>query len=425
MVQKIQIQIPYGPEDSISLSLPESNFIESLEPAEAPRDLDCTQEIERALSAPLQSKPLYELVKNKSSVVIVADDNTRLTPTGVILPLVLNLMNDGGIADDQIKLIIALGTHRPMTDDEIARKFGQETFNRIEIINHDFRDPKVLVDLGVTDLGTPISINKHVIEAEFVLGIGSVYPHHIPGFAGGAKIIQPGVSGGNTTGHTHLAGCRMRPTLLGQLENPVRTEMEIVAERSGLTHILNTVLSKDGTCIHAFFGDMRTAFRTAAEYSQKVHGVEFENQADIVVASSHPMDIEFWQAHKALYPADLVGKPGGTIILATPCPEGVSRTHGDMTTYAGGTPEEIEAGITNGTITDLTAAALAIAWANVRLNKQVNIVSDGLSSSEITNLGCVPYEDVPSALEAAFERHGPNAKVTILPFAPETLPIKV
>ena len=418
------INIPFGREESISFRLhKEENLLDILEPTDATQDRSCSQEIYRALSDPIRSAPLSDLVRNKKNIVIVANDITRLTPTDEILPIILEEMNEGGVSDDQIKLIIALGTHRPMLEEEIEQKYGKEVTERIEVINHNFRDPDILVDLGATHNGTPIHINKLVLDADFVLGIGSVYPHHIPGFAGGAKIIQPGVSGAETTGYTHLLGCRMRPTLLGELENPVRSEMEFVAEKSGLTHILNTVLSKDGACTRAFFGEMRAAFRSAVLSSKEVHGVNFSDHADIVVASSHPMDSEFWQAHKALYPADIVAKPDGTIILVTPCPEGVSKTHGDVTEFAGGTPADIEAGIANGSIQDLAAAALAIAWANVRMDRHISVVSNGLSPSDVEKLGYVPFQDLDSALEDAFRRHGTSASVSILPHAPETLPI--
>jgi nickel-dependent lactate racemase len=384
---------------------------------------DLLAEVRRALAQPIAAPPLRELVRGKRNVVILADDNTRLTPTHVILPQLLDEMNAGGVLDDQIAVIIALGTHRPMTDDEIRFKFGRQVVERVRILNHNYLDLDNLVNLGQTPNGTPISISRLVVEADFSIGVGSVYPHHIPGMAGGAKIVQPGVSGEETTGATHLLGCRARPSYLGLVDNPVRRELNAVARRAGVHHILNTVQNEHGRTIRAFYGDLEEAFASAAEVSRAALSVPVTAQSDIVVAGSFPADLEFWQAHKTLYPAELAAKPGGTLIIVTPCPEGVAVMHPQMIEYTAWSAHEIDDAVTSGQIADVPAAALAIAWAHVREGRQVSIVSHGLTNGEARQLGFVPFPTVQDALVDAFRRHGRAAKVTVLPRAPETLPV--
>ena len=165
---------------------------------------DVKEEVIRALERPIGSGPLREIVKGAGKVVIVADDNTRLTPTDRILPVLLDEMNAAGVKDSQITVIIALGTHRFMTPQEILEKFGAEVVRRVAVKNHDYKNPAGLVDLGTTPNGTHVTVNREAYEADFKIGVGSIVPHHIPGYAGGAKIVQPGICGERTTAETHL-----------------------------------------------------------------------------------------------------------------------------------------------------------------------------------------------------------------------------
>lgn len=199
--------------------------------------------------------------------------------------------------------------------------------------------------------------------------------------------------------------------------------MEAIAERAGLRAILNTVLNAEGGVVGAVFGEPRAAFRQGVALSRRVYGVEVPALADIVVAGSHPCDSEFWQAHKTLYSAELCVKPGGTIIIVTPCPEGVAATHPGVLEFGGKPWDEIEAGIASGAIHDLTGAALTLAWANARERASVSIVSGGITDEEARALSFAPFPTVDAALADALGRHGAEATVTVLPFAPDTLPI--
>lgn len=414
--------IPYG-ESTLSFRVPSANLMGSFWPQPMAPVPDVAAEIRRALSQPIGGPPLADLVRGVRNLVLVADDGTRPTPTDVILPLLLDALNAAGVPDVAIHLVIALGTHRPMTAEEILAKFGREVVSRIRISNHEPFNPQALANVGTTPGGVPVAINRTVLEADLVIGIGSIVPHHIPGFSGGAKIIQPGVCGDRTTGEVHLLSVRHRVSLMGVVENRVRQEMEAIAERAGLRAILNTVLNAEGEVVGAVYGDPRAAFRQGVALSRRVYGVEVPALADIVVAGSHPCDSEFWQAHKTLYAAELCVKQGGTIIIVTPCPEGVAATHPGVLEFGGKAWDEIEAGIASGAIEDLTAAALTLAWANARERADVSLVSGGISDDEAHALSFAPFATIDEALADAFRRHGEQATVTVLPFAPDTLPI--
>jgi nickel-dependent lactate racemase len=416
-----KVVLPYG-RDNVEVMVPERHLIGVYSPREAAPVDDVKAEIRRALAAPIGSQPLRDQVRGKKNVVLIADDNTRLTPTDLLIPILLDECNAAGVRDSAITVIIALGTHRPMTDDEIIAKFGAETLQRVAIRNHPYKDPDALVDLGTTRNGGRILINRAVVEADFKMGIGSIVPHHIPGYAGGAKIIQPGVSGEDTTAYTHLLSVRAPRSYLGILDNPVRGELDAMARKVGMNTILNTVLNRQGQVVQAFFGDVVEAFRAGVEKSREVYEIPVPEAADIVLAGSHPCDLDFWQAHKTLYPSDLAVKAGGIVIVLTPCSEGVSRMHHDILELTPHGSRRIREMVSGKRVRDEVGAALAIAWAQVKEREEVWIVSDGICADEASKLGFRYFTAVQAALDAALVQKGPAARVTVLTQAPDMLP---
>ena len=416
-----KVALPYG-RDEVEFTIPDLNLIGIYSPREVAPVNDVKAEIRRALAAPIGAQPLQKQVRGKKNVVLIADDNTRLTPTDVLIPILLDECNAAGVSDSAITVIIALGTHRPMTDDEIMVKFGAETLRRVSIRNHPYKDPDALVDLGMTRNGGRILINRAVVEADFKMGIGSIVPHHIPGYAGGSKIIQPGVSGEDTTAHTHLLSVRAPRSYLGVLDNPVREELDAIAKKVGMNSILNTVLNRQGEVVQAFFGDVVKAFRAGVEKSREVYEIPVPEAADIVLAGSHPCDLDFWQAHKTLYPSDLAVKAGGIVIVVTPCSEGVSRMHDGILELTSHGSQQIREMVSGKCVRDEVGAALAIAWAQVKEREEIWIVSDGICAGEASKLGFRHFTAVQEALDAALAQKGAAARVTVLTQAPDMLP---
>ena len=421
-VSTTTITLPYG-DAEISFPLPQRNLLGIFSPNASIPVEDPTAEIRRALRAPIGSRPLAEDARGAKRVVIAADDLTRQTPNTLILPIILDELNRAGVRDAQITVLIALGTHRPMIPVEIEHHFGAQVVRRVTVRNNPWQDPNQLADLGSTPNGTPIQVSRMALEADYLIGLGGIVPHHIPGYSAGAKIIQPGISGPATTGATHFLSTRTRRSYLGLVENPVRAEMEAVAARAGLRFILNVVQNAQGRLVGAFAGNFVQAHRAGAALAEQVYGVGLPDQAEIVIAGSHPCDIEFWQAHKSLYPADIAVRDGGTIIVVTPCPEGVSVMHPEVLDYAGLPAEEIEVRIQDGIIPDVAAGALALAWAKMRQRARIFLVSGGIAAESARALGFTSFATVDAALEAALADHGPGAQVSVLTHTPDMLPV--
>lgn len=384
-----------------------------------PRETEPLKDLEGVLKNSLRD--LGDLLRTGRRVAVVADDITRPTPTARILPTLLDFLNSLGVKDESISLLVALGTHRPMTQSELELKYG-EALDRIEVIQPDFRDPERQVKVGIMPSGAPIEVARELFKADFSIGIGCVTPHHVSGFSGGSKIILPGVSGERTVGEMHLMSARLRRSFLGIERNEVRELMDLVAERAGLRGLIELVVDGSGRPTWVGCGDFKGVFRSALRESRKVYEVESPGDLDLVIATSYPADIDFWQAHKALYPADIVLKDGGTLILATPCPEGVSRTHPEVTELAGLPPEEIDRRIREGLVKDLIGAANSMVWSKIRSRIRVVIVSDGLDEQEVRSMGFEWCADLEEAIKKELRRIPGKPRVGVMRNAPELLP---
>jgi nickel-dependent lactate racemase len=408
----------------VTFSVPEQNLIEVLSPRSSEPLVDLTLAIDNALDHPIDQAPLGEWVKPGDRVIIVSDDNTRLTPSDRIIPPLLDRLNDAGIPDEQISCIMALGTHRYMTDQEMIDKVGDQVFRRIRVFNHEWQNPAALVDLGTSDQGTPLRVNRAVVEADIVIGIGAVVPHHIPGFSGSSKIIQPGVSGASTTAETHMLSCSGGgDSFLGIADNPVRRDMDDMADRVGMRTIFNVVMDSQGGVVGVFYGEMRNAFNAAIELARDIYGVPFRETPDIVVANSYPCDLDFWQSHKSLYPAQRMVRPGGTIIVCTPAPEGVSPVHTELLDFTAWSSQKIQTAYRDGRLRNGVAAALATAWAMAREKASVIMYSPGIPPADKIRLGHTHAESIDDAIDKALRRHGSESRLSVLTHAPDMLPI--
>lgn len=318
------IPVHFG-EKVIELHVPKKNLCFNLKRNDFDAPEDPRAEIRMALQNPKGTERLKEMVSKDSAVVILADDRTRVTPQKLILPLILDELHEAGIGNEQIKLVIAYGTHRPMTDKEILERFGQDIIDQIEIKHHDCQGN--LVNRGITKRGTRIVVNKDVLNADIRIGVGGVLPHHPVGWSGGAKILLPGVAGTETVHAMHLLGATEQQ--LGKVLTPCREEMEDFARDVGLHFIVNVIQTDKGELLKAVAGHFIEAHREAVRWGMKIFGSRFTEAADITISSAYPSDFDFTQADKGLFSAEIATKPKGEIILLSPCYEGIAPTHGE------------------------------------------------------------------------------------------------
>ena len=320
------IRVHYGKE-MLELPIPADNLAFNLFPKKVSGTDNEQEVIEQALQRPIGCGRLCELVPSDASVVIIADDRTRMTPQDRIIPQVLNELYAAGVTKKHIRIIIAYGTHRRMSDSEVELKFGRKITSTVEIRHHDCLDQSKLLDMGLTRRGTRIFVNRECMEADIRIGIGSVVPHYPTGWSGGAKILLPGLAGEETTYAMHLLG--ITETSLGQEVSPVREEMEDFAREVGLHFIVNVIHDDHGRVVHAVSGHFIKAHREAVRLGRDMYSAVYREKADITLSSPYPIDYDLTQSSKGLFSAELATKPGGEIILLSPCSEGIAPTHGD------------------------------------------------------------------------------------------------
>jgi nickel-dependent lactate racemase len=409
-----------------SLEIPESTSILWLEPRILPEQEEREKDIiKKGLENPVGLPRIREMVKGKKKVLILVDDYTRNTPIHIILPEVLKEMSAAGINKTNIRLLIASGTHRPMTQAEKLKKLGHRVMADYTVLDHRYDDPGELVQLQNTAGGTEIWVNRTVIESDYVIGIGQIVPHRVAGFSGGGKIIQPGVCGAVTTGQTHWLSARFPGTeIIGRIDNPVRREIEAVAKAAGLKFIANAVLDGKAKIVHFICGDPLEAFRLGARKSMEIFGIPMPEPVEIVITDSYPADLNLWQAAKGIYSADLALKPGGILILVTPCPEGVSAEHPQILDIGYRPFTEVESMVKRGEIQDLTLAAHLVHVGRIICEKAIGvIVSSGIEPQTATKLGFHWATSPQEALTFALKRKGKKASIAVIKNGGEIMPV--
>lgn len=417
------VSFPYPGIEGVNI--PDQNIMGIYQPKCITDQTDAVELIQQALSNPIQSPPLHELVEEHDSVLILVDDNTRMTPASTIIPCVLAELHAAGVRDENITFLIALGTHRPMQKAELIKKLGKDILNRYKVLQHQWDREETVKYIGKTENGTEIYINKHVLDASFVMGIGQIFPHRIAGFSGGAKIIQPGVCGEITTGQTHWLGAKYSgEEIEGVVDNPVRRELNEIAHTVGLRFIINVIMDADERIIEVVAGDPVAAHRKGAEISLEVHGEELPSQADVVIIEAYPADIDLWQVGKAIYAAGICVKKGGVVIVVSPCYEGVSPTHGKLLLkYGCHQYKNIKKLVDEGKIKDLTAAAVMAYMGEVIERSDLILVTQGITEIQAKALNMKWARTVQDALNYAKIKLGYDFKVAVIKKGGNFLPV--
>lgn len=424
----MRLSIPYGKAEAI-FEVPEDRLLFGGAMPHVPPLADIGKEILEKLDSPAGTPPLSKLAAGKRNIVLLIEDNTRNTPLKVILPVLVGYLGRHGVSDSSISFLTAPGTHRVMTEAEIVEKIGPEMATRFRVFQHDATKEEELADLGTVQAGdyrVPVHVNRRALEADLLIGLGDIVPHSDAGYSGGAKIVQPGICGFATTSATHVAAALLPDIPLGVMENPCRQGMEEVAKKAGLAFILNTVRNEQGQVIGIFAGNFVKAHRQGAALAREAYRVDVPEAADIVVVSSSPCDIDYWQAEKGVISAYFAARRGGILVFAAPCPEGLATNHPRFREWLSLPLEEVlakaRAASPEDRGADLVSADLAACNSRVREKMSVFIVTEGLCDEDIRILGYERFASVQAALDEAFSRI-PAARVGVLPRGGVALPV--
>ncbi|HYN86279.1 MAG TPA: nickel-dependent lactate racemase [Pyrinomonadaceae bacterium] len=327
-----QVELAYGGA-SVPFEFDEGRF--RLLDAEADGGHAMTDaEIGAALDSPLDSQPLEEIISPGESALVVVSDATRATASASTVHLLVRRLVQLGVAPYDLRIIFATGIHRRVTRAEKTELLTPFVVQRVRTLDHDAYDEAKHARLGTTERGTPVEINRALLEHSHVILTGAVNFHYFVGFTGGRKSVCPGLASARTIEATHLLaldrerGGRRAGVGAGRLDgNTVHEECERIAAEAAPSFLVNTVVDERGRPTRVYAGDWRAAHRLAcAEYADS-HTIRIDGRRAVVVASAggSPHDLNLIQAHKALEMASHACAEGGHIILLAECPDGLGR----------------------------------------------------------------------------------------------------
>jgi nickel-dependent lactate racemase len=326
------IELGYG-HSTIKFEYDSSRF-EVLAPAEDAWHPLSDVEIGAALDAPIESPPIDDLISAGDSVLIVVSDATRATASAQIINLLVRRLIQNGIPPGEIAIIFATGIHRAVRPDEKAELLTPFIAQRVRTIDHDAHDSTQLIQIGVTERGAPIEVNRALKEFSKVIITGAVSFHYFAGFTGGRKSICPGLAAAPTIEATHMLaldferGGRRTGVGAGRLDgNAVNEECERIAAMIDPGFSINAIVDDHGRAERIFAGHWQKAHRRACENYLFGHSLEAREKREVVIVSAggSPYDINLIQAHKALDMAAQACVDGGTIILLAECGDGLGR----------------------------------------------------------------------------------------------------
>ncbi len=311
--KELEIELP---EETVFFPMKTPQLIKSPEKA-----------IEDALEESYSSLGLEAIVQNKlknkpdADVCIVISDNTRPVPykgkAGILLPVVKKVL--AHIPPERVLIIVATGTHRGLSEKELAEMIDPELFKSgITIKSHDCRDRQNLSFLGKTKRGSEIYINSEYINADIKILTGLVESHFMAGVSGGRKSICPGLIGEESTYVFHGALMLAHPESQDLVleGNPCHEEALEVAKKAGADYIINVTLDNSYRLTGVFAGDLEAAHRKAVEKIREYVEIPFKKKFDIVVTHAGFVGINHYQASKAATAALQLLKPEGSLIMA-------------------------------------------------------------------------------------------------------------
>jgi nickel-dependent lactate racemase len=326
----VDVWLPYG-KTEICARIPTRNYLGNIEPKEKEGVKDPRAEIERALNEPIGTQPLGELAKPGNKIAIVANDQTRSTPSHLIVPPVLDELNKAGVKDNDITIIIGCGTHRPATNEEMKTLLGEETLQRVKVTSHNCQAKDLVYLTRTKTYLTKVYVNKVFAEADLRVLTGDIELHYYAGYGGGRKGVLPAVSGDETIQHNHAMILHPKAQTGVLEENPIHEDMVEAARLAKTDFVVNIVTNSKRELVKAYAGDLEQAFYEGVKLVDEMYKVPIERRADIVIVSpgGHPHDIDLYQAYKGVDNALDAVKRGGVIIWVAECPEG----HGNDVFY--------------------------------------------------------------------------------------------
>jgi nickel-dependent lactate racemase len=381
------------------------------------------------LRSPFAGPPLADLARaaaktrrHRSSwppVVVVFPDITRPMPNRTVLPPLLDELDGLGIGPDEVELLCATGTHREATEVEMLELLGPELVTRYKVRQHR-ADGGDHVEVGAVD-DVPILLDRGYVEAELRIVTGFVEPHFFAGFSGGPKGTCPGLAGLDTIleAHSPRRIADPRSTWLVTEGNPVHDFVRAATALAPPSLSLDVAINDTTQLTAVFAGPLPEGHRAACTFVRDTVVQRVAGRFDVVLSTNggHPLDRNLYQAVKGMAAAERVVRPGGTIVMAAACTDGIpsGSAFSRHLLEAGGASALLDD--RKGAGTDLWQAQVL---ARVLDTAEIWLHSDGLTDDEVSSAQLRPIPDIEEAVADAL-RLVAGARLCVLPFGPLTV----
>lgn len=417
------VHLAYG-KRGLDVSVPEHAVV--IEPKFVAGVADERAAIVEAIRNPIGTRPLRELVRPGQTAAVVHTDITRATPNDRLLPPILAELEAAGIRRQDISLLNALGTHRPQTHEELVGMLGAQVVANYRCLQHDGNDDANLVRVGTTRFGHDVRVNKQYMDADIKILTGFIEPHFFAGFSGGPKGVLPSIAGAESVLDNH--GAKMigdaKATFGITQGNPIWDEMLEAARMTQPTFLVNVSLNRDKRITQVFAGELFAAHQAGCKFVGECSMVPVAEPFDIVVTSNsgYPLDLNLYQAVKGMSAAAQVVRPGGAIIIASECWDGIPEhgPFGKLLRQYAGAAELLKA-------VESPGFASADQWqaqtlARLRLKAEIYVKADGLSDEQITQSLLQPCHSIEETIAALSAKHpAGRPSICVLPEGPVTI----
>jgi len=418
----VQVRLSYG-DNGLDVTVPENAMV--VYPHEAVAAPDPSATLTAALRSPVSGPPLRDRVRPGQSVAISVCDGTRAQPSSLMVPAVLAELE--GITDlDDIVILVATGTHRANTEQELRSMLGDQVVDSVRIVNHDARDSASLTWAGTFGADVPVWLNTEWVDADVRITTGFVEPHFFAGFSGGPKMVAPGLAGLDTVLVLHDAARIAHPSATWGITvgNPVHDDVRAIAVRTGVTFAFDVILNREKQIVAAYGGDILQMHAAASLRAQQLAMRPLPAAFDIVVTtgSGYPLDQNLYQSVKGMSAASRIIRDDGLIICAAECRDGYP-DHGSYRDVlrSAATPQALLDEITS------RAATVPDQWqvqiqAQIQTRSTVVMHTSYLSDADLADAHLSQTSDIGATIEAELRRLGSAARICVLPEGPQTIP---
>jgi nickel-dependent lactate racemase len=419
----MRIKLAYGT-TGLTLELDDALDVTVIEPAFVPALADPVAAVRAALREPIGAPALRDLVRPGTRVGVVFSDITRPAPNRLLLPAVLEALDP--VPGVEIVLFNALGTHRPNTEAELRAMLGDAVFESRRVVQNDAFDPSTQVRAGVTSKGHETWLNAELMRCDLKVLTGFIEPHLFAGFSGGGKAVMPGMAGQRTVLGNHDAGMVGHPRAIWGVTrgNPIWEEVREVAGQAGRLFLLNVTLNRDKAVTGVFAGDLDAAHTAGCAFVKRSAMVSVDRLFDIVVTtnSGYPLDLNLYQSVKGMRAADPIVRPGGAIVIAARCSDGLPE-HGlyGRLLRESRSPEELLSKICAPGFLEQDQWQAQV-QALIQRKADVYVRSDGLTDDQVRAALLRPSRRIEDTLEELLGKYGRGAAICVMPEGPQTIP---